>query len=87
MKAAWRRGGRSALGTSPASSIFSAHFDARVRDRRGAHERARVGMPGHLVQRVARRDLDDLAEVHDRYLVGDVSNNGEIVGEQEIRRA
>jgi hypothetical protein len=34
-----------------------------------------------------RRPLDDLAEVHDRDVIGDVTDDGEIVRDKEIREA
>src|SRR6266496_1346092 len=37
-----------------------------------------------LVELLGRRDLDDLAQVHDRDPVGDVAHHAEIVGDEDV---
>ena len=38
-----------------------------------------------VVELLGRRDLDDLAEVHDRDPVGDVPDDGQVVRDEEVR--
>ena len=51
--------------------------------RNGADQRFRVGMLGVGPERLRRARLDDLAQVHDRYDVGDVANDCKVVRDQE----
>src|SRR5713226_4852044 len=55
----------------------------RVRDR--AQQNLGVWVERVVVNLSAVRDLDDLAEVHDRHPVADVAHHGEVVGDEEIR--
>ena len=43
-------------------------------------------MAGELVQRVARADLDDLAEVHDGHAVAHVAHDRQVVGDEHDRQ-
>ncbi len=54
---------------------------AEVRDR--VEQRPGVGVRGVLEHRVPRAQLDDLAGVHHRHPVGDVGDDGEVVGDVE----
>jgi hypothetical protein len=42
---------------------------------------------GIRVQRSTRRGLDDPAEVHDRNAVGHMTDDGEVVRNEEVRQA
>ena len=55
------------------------------RDRR--HQRDRVRVPRRGVQLVPSRQLDDLAQVHDRHLVTDVPHHGQVVRDHHVRQA
>src|SRR5260370_26613970 len=55
----------------------------RVWDR--AQQDLRVWMERVVVDLSAARDLDDLAEVHDRHAVADVAYHGEVVGDEQVR--
>src|SRR5260370_6340612 len=55
----------------------------RVRDR--AQQDLGVWMQRVVVNLSTVRDLDDLAEVHDRHAVADVAHYGEVVGDEQIR--
>src|SRR5918995_5978605 len=58
----------------------------RIRDRDGGEKRDRVRVQRVLVQLLRRRDLDDRAQVHDRDPIGDVPDDGEVVGDEQIRQ-
>ena len=45
------------------------------------------GWAGDLVDLVARADLDDLAEVHHRHPIGDVADDGQVVGDEQVGQA
>src|SRR6266849_6995607 len=59
-------------------------LDDWVRDRNRREQRAGVGMARPPVQLPARSDLDDLAQVHDRYSIRDVFDDREVVGDEQI---
>ena len=44
-------------------------------------------MGGIAVELVGRSELDNLAEVHDGYLVGKVLDDGKVVGDKEVTKA
>ena len=79
-------GGFIGLGTSPGQ-----HDPPRLRPGRGvgiAESSATVyGCSGRANSSAAGRELDDLAEVHDRDPVGDVADDREVVGDEEIGEA
>ena len=56
----------------------------RLRVRREERHRVRVERPAEELLR--GRQLDDLAEVHHRDSVGDVADDGEVVGDEEVRQ-
>ena len=80
-------GGFAGLGTSPSSTI-------RLRLPRwpgssiGTAESSACvyGCDGLLVDVVPRPDLDDLAEVHHRDVVGDVPHDREVVRDEDVRQ-
>ena len=87
----WKRqpaGGFAGLGMSPSSTMR-----LRARSTAGSgighrREQRRVyGCSGLSYSVVGRRDLDDLAEVHHGDPVGDVADDREVVGDEEIRQA
>ena len=55
--------------------------------RHGREKGTRVGVQRLLVERIARRKLDDLAEVHHRDPVGDVADHAQIMGDEEVGEA
>ena len=55
--------------------------------RHGGEQRLGVGVQRVGVDVVARRDLDDLAEVHHRDAVGDVPHDGEVVRDEQVSEA
>ena len=57
----------------------------RVRDRHGGEERLRVLVLRVRVDLLGRPDLDELALVHDRDLVGHRPHDGEVVRDEEVR--
>ena len=61
-------------------------LDLRVGDRDRRQQRDRVRMERVVVQVVGRRDLHDLAEVHDRDPVGDVADDRQVVRDEEVRQ-
>jgi hypothetical protein len=56
----------------------------RIGNRHGREQRLRVGVDRAVVKLLGRRKLDDLAEVHDRDAVGDMPDDAEIVGDEDI---
>src|SRR6476620_11541173 len=58
-----------------------------VRDRNRRKECARVRVLRLLVERVTRRELRDLAQVHDHHAVGDVADDVQVVGDEDVREA
>src|SRR5215469_5550448 len=52
--------------------------------RNGVKQRLRVGMARRLEEPVARRHLDEFAQIHDGNAVGDVVDDGKIVADEEI---
>ena len=76
-------GGLIGLGTSPCEHdpLALAARD-RLRVRREQGHRVRVQRPAEEL--LGGRQLDDLAEVHDRDPVGDVADDGEVVGDEEV---
>ena len=79
-------GGSTALGTSPSSMI---RFLNRRRDSVGTDESSACvyGWSGFVEELVGRRDLDDLAEVHDRDPVGHVAHDRHVVADEEVGQA
>ena len=88
------RAARVEAGARPAGSRGSADRPAResrvcsapppVGDRNRREQRQRVRVERVVVQVVGRRDLDDLAEVHHRDPVGDMPDDGQVVGDEEV---
>src|SRR5512133_521886 len=56
----------------------------RLLDRYGRQERLCVWVRGPLVDVLLRPDLDDLAEVHDSDAIGDMTNERESVGDEQV---
>ena len=59
-------------------------LDVRVRLRHSGQQGLRVGMQRIAEQLVLRRDLHDLAEVHDDDAVADMANDGQIVRDEQV---
>ena len=59
-------------------------LDRRVRDGYRAQQRLGVRMQRALVQEVTRRQLDDLADVHDRHTVRNVAHHAQVVGNEQV---
>ena len=57
-----------------------------VDDGHRREERLRVRVDGPRLELVRRRQLHDLAEVHHGDPVGDVADDGEVVGDEEVRQ-
>ena len=62
-------------------------LNVRVRHDRRRQQRLRVGVLGSREQLVARRELDDLAEVHHRDPIAEELDRGEVVADEEAREA
>ena len=76
-------GGSIGLGTSPVSTILLLLRPGTGSGiRREQRHRVRVQRPGE--QLVGRRDLDDPAEVHHGDPVGDVADDREVVGDEDV---
>ena len=60
---------------------------ARVRDRDGREQRAGVRMPRGCIEVVGRRELDELPQVHHGDAVGDVPDDAQVVGDEDVREA
>ena len=56
----------------------------RIGDRHGREQRLGVRVDRPLVELLRRRELDDLAEVHHRDAVGDVADDAEVVGDEDV---
>ena len=85
----WNRqpgGGSTGEGISPAIGVGRDADDGiRLGDR--VHQHLGVVVRRLLVERVARGDLAELAEVHHRDAVADVLDHGEVVGDEDQRQA
>ena len=57
-----------------------------IRDRNRGQERARIRVLRLAVQRLAVGNLGDLPEIHDHHAVRDVSDDIEIVGDEDVRQ-
>src|SRR6476620_9564807 len=57
----------------------------RLLDRYGRQQCLCVGMSRPVVDVLLRPDLDDLAEIHDGNAIGDVTNEREIMGDEQVR--
>ena len=55
-----------------------------VGDRHGGEQRPRIGVLRVRVEGLALGDLDDLAEIHHRHPLADVSNHRQVVGDEDI---
>ena len=58
-------------------------LDRGVGDGNGAHQGARVGVPGPVDHVLGGPELDDLAQVHDGDPVRDVPHDREVVGDED----
>ena len=52
--------------------------------RHSREQRFGVGVAWRAIEGGGRRELDDVTEVHDRDPIGDVADNAQIVGDEEI---
>ncbi len=59
-------------------------LEHRVGHGHGREQRLGVGVDRPAVQLLGRRELDDLAEVHDRDAVGDVAHDPEVVRDEHV---
>ena len=50
----------------------------------GREQRVGVGVLRSVEERVAAGDLHDLAHIHDRHPVADVTHHGQVVGDEEV---
>ena len=57
----------------------------RIRNRHGADERARIGMTRTIVEVFSRGDLHCRAQIHDENTMADMTDDGEIVGDENQR--
>ena len=55
-----------------------------LRDRNGRHQRLRIGMLRRCVESTAGCDFDDPAEIHHGDPIGNVFNDAEIVGDEQV---
>jgi hypothetical protein len=51
----------------------------------GREESHRIGVPGLGEQLIGRALLDDTAEIHHRDSMGDLPDDGEVVGNEQVR--
>ena len=58
----------------------------RIRHRDGREQRLRVRHDRPLVQLLGRRQLHELAEIHDGDPVADVADDAEVVGDEDVRQ-
>ena len=82
----WNRqplGGAIGDGTSPATSS-TRRRSSGIGHRHGVEQRPGVGVAGCGEQLVGGGGLDDPAEVHHRHAVGDVLDDPEVVGHDEV---
>ncbi len=61
-------------------------FRIRVEVGNSREQRLGIGMERRRKQFFGRRDLDDLAEIHDRNMVARVRHDGEVVGYEKKRK-
>ena len=81
-------GGSIGLGMSPSSTTRRpGALDLRVRLERRGEQGLRVRVLRSREQLLARRDLDDLAEVHHRDAVAQELDRGEVVADEEARES
>ena len=59
-------------------------FDDRIGDRHGGEQRLGVGVQGIVVERIAIRQFDDFAQIHDGDTVGDVADHRQIVRDKQV---
>src|SRR6185312_16329173 len=65
-------------------AVAEALAPGRLDSGHGGEERLRVRMDGPGMQLLRRRELDDLPEVHHRDPVGDVTDDVQVVGDEEV---
>src|SRR3954471_9863583 len=63
---------------------FALSLTSRIRNGHRRQQGLSIGMSRSAVDVVPRADLDDLAQVHDRHPVGDVTHDGEVVSDEEV---
>ena len=83
----WKRqpgGGSIGEGRSPPRTIARAAAAVLVDHRHRREQRVRVRVPRAREELVGRRDLDDLAEVHDGDPVAHVADDREVVRDEEV---
>ena len=78
-------GGSAGLGISPSSRIRGAILAVDARDRR--EQRLGVRVVGAVEHRLGLADLHDPAQVHDRDPVGQVADDAEVVGDEQVARS
>ncbi len=58
--------------------------EIRVRDGNGRQQGRRIGVPRVDVDLADGADLDDFAEVHDCDAIAEVTDHGQVVGDEEV---
>lgn len=64
---------------------FSGSFHCWIGNRDRRKKRLRMWMSWMVVNGILCTNLHNLSQVHHRHLVGDMSNNGKIMGDKHIR--
>src|SRR5438445_8023864 len=60
---------------------------ADLRDRHRGEKRLRIGMHGTLIELLGRGELDKLSEIHDGDPIGDVTDDTQVVCDEDVRQA
>ena len=81
------RGGGDARHLALKEHVIAGALDLRVRHRYRIEKNARVGMERFAVEVVARRDLDDASEIHHCDPIAHVSDDAEVVRDEQIGQA
>lgn len=66
---------------------FAGALDVRIRDGNRREQRLRIGMLWILEYFVDAAMLNESAQIHDGYSIGDVPNDGEVVRDEEVGQA
>ncbi len=86
VEAARGRGVRRARQIAREQDRLALALDRGVRDRHRREQRDRVRVQRVVVELLGGRDLDDPAEVHDRDPRRDVTDDREVVGDEQVRQ-
>ena len=86
VEAAPARHGERAGGVAAEDDSLAGGLHVRIGHRDGCQQGDGVGVQRAAVQVVGRRQLDEAAEVHHADAVGDVADDGEVVGDEHERQ-